>query len=259
MKKQLLVAVAAGLIGTSAMAQSAFEGFYGQIATGYESNSVNSLNGTGVDNPKDNSDTNFSASNQKFGGAPLVFGLGYNFAVTPQWLIGVGADYSAISQTSSSFNYALTNASGNSGIPSGYTASANGSSVQLSNRFNIFVTPGYAIDKDKLVYLKAGYSSISAKFNYPTTDVISGPAGTFTSADKGGSQSQTYSGYVIGLGYKQMISDGFYGFAEGNYMGYGSQTISRTTTWSGGGGTSTTTSSPTINSYQFLVGVGYKF
>ena len=44
MKIKSLVAAAATVVASSAMAQSAFEGFYGQIATGYESNQVSNLN-----------------------------------------------------------------------------------------------------------------------------------------------------------------------------------------------------------------------
>ena len=47
MKIKLLVAAAATVVASSAMAQSAFQGFYGQVATGYENNNVSNLNGTG--------------------------------------------------------------------------------------------------------------------------------------------------------------------------------------------------------------------
>ena len=76
--KKLLFVIATTLIATSASAQSAFEGFYGQIATGYESNNFSSISipwsepgfGSGGG----------SASNQSSSGAPLVLGLGYNYA-----------------------------------------------------------------------------------------------------------------------------------------------------------------------------------
>ena len=42
MKIKLLVAVAATVVASSAMSQSAFQGFYGQIGAGYENNSVSS-------------------------------------------------------------------------------------------------------------------------------------------------------------------------------------------------------------------------
>jgi hypothetical protein len=241
MKIKLLVAAAATVMASSAMAQSAFQGFYGQISTGYESNNVSSLNTTGRQTGESTTDT-WSAGNQSFGGAPLVIGLGYNFSVAPKWLIGVGVDYSALSQTSSTFSSTLAG---------GGTLS--GQSMQASNRFNIFVAPGYEIDKDKLVYLKAGYSSVTAKANAPTyyTDATdpaqSGPTTGLSN------QSSTVGGFIVGLGYKQIITGGFYGFAEANYMSYAKPSFSGT---SDGYNIST---NPSINSYQALVGVGYRF
>lgn len=246
MKKKLLAAVALTALAGSAMAQSAFEGFYGQISTGYESNSMSNGNITSSDSWGSN---NWSASGQTFGGAPLVLGLGYNFSVAPKWVLGLGADYSVLPQTSSTYSASSPTAGDAGGI-------VTGNSTKVSNRYNIFIAPGYEIDKDKLVYLKAGYSSMSITQNPPTsyTDI----AGAFTDPISGfGSQSKTVSGYVVGLGYKQMIMKGLYGFAEGNYMSYGKPSFSSTQ-----GNTAdptTITSNPSINSYQLLVGVGYKF
>ena len=244
MKIKLLVAAAATVVASSAMAQSAFQGFYGQVATGYENNNVSNLNGTVRDT--DGTSTNFSASNQSFGGAPLVLGLGYNFSVAPKWVVGLGADYSAISQKSSTVSSSVAN--GEAG------ASVNGQTIELSNRFNVFVAPGYEIDKDKLVYLKAGYSSIQAKGTAPTTYTQTGYSGAIS----GTTNTNTLSGYILGLGYKQIITGGLYGFAEGNYMSYSKTSVSGTVVNSDGS-TSTTNSNQSNNSYQFLVGVGYKF
>jgi len=237
--KKLLLVVTTTLIASSAMAQSAFEGFYGQIATGYENNQVSNLNITGV-TPSNRNDT-WNASNQSFGGAPLVVGLGYNFSVSPQWLLGLGVDYSAISQKSSSYNV--------TGAPRGNSGTLNGLSLEASNRFNIVLTPGYVLDKDKLVYFKAGYSSVSLKQNMPTSYSDGTGFGSVSS-------SSTVGGYVVGLGYKQMITSGLYGFGEANYMSYSKPTLSATIPGSDGYNTS---SQPSVNSYQLLVGVGYKF
>ena len=239
MKIKLLVAAAATVVASSAMAQSAFQGFYGQIATGYENNQTSNLNAQA-------GSASYSASNQNFGGAPLVLGIGYNFSVAPQWLVGIGADYSVLPQTSSTYSSSSSNG-GYLGTP----ATISGQSIKASNRYNIFVTPGYAIDKDKLAYFKAGYSSVSATANWPTTysdPSYTGPAGL------SGSQSKTVSGYILGLGYKQMIANGFYGFAEGNYMSYSKPSFSATSN----DGTAVS-SNPSVSAYQLLVGVGYKF
>jgi len=90
MKKKLLVAFLSALAGTGVMAQSAFEGFYGQLGTGYEGNQFSSLNSTGQQ-PGRTPDT-WSPGNQNANGLPLVVGLGFNVAVAPSWLLGLGAD-----------------------------------------------------------------------------------------------------------------------------------------------------------------------
>ena len=237
MKKKLLLATLLAVAGTGAMAQSAFEGFYGQIATGYESNSASNLGGAGV--YPGNANETWNASSQQFGGAPVVLGLGYNFTVAPKWVVGLGVDYSAISQKSSSYSSTSPNA-GNAGL------TITPQTLEASNRINIFITPGYEIDKDKLVYIKAGYSSLTEKYTPPPAT---------TSSPSLASSTSTVGGYVVGLGYKQIITGGLYGFAEGNYMSYSKPNFSSSFGTSG----YQINTSPSINSYQLLVGVGYKF
>ena len=245
MKKQLLV-VTVSFIASSVMAQSAFQGFYGQLGSGYENNSYSNLSGTGS-NPSQVIPDTWTTGNQSSSGAPLIIGLGYNYSLSPKWLLGIGIDYSAISQQTSSFSsYSPTGGVNN--VP----ATINGFQLQTSNRINIFVTPAYSIDTDKLVYLKAGYSSAAMKETYATT--ITKSTGTTALSSWSTSPSATINGYVLGLGYKQMITDGFYGFAEANYMSYGKPSFS-----SVNGLTYTITNSPSLSTYQTLLGVGYKF
>lgn len=242
MKKIFLTLVATAMsgVGMQAQAQSAFEGFYGQLATGYESNQASNLDMTF------SSDQKLNASNQTFGGAPLILGLGYNFSIGSKWLIGIGADYSTLSQTSS--NYSEVNQDG--------IRSFDGSSLKASNRFNIFIAPGYAIDENKLIYLKAGYSSLNLTQQNPNINNIPG-LGQFPISY--GDQSKTVSGYVIGLGYKQIIQGGIYAFAEANYMSYAKPSFSRSLSPAIIDADTSLTSQPSVNSYQLLVGVGYKF
>ena len=251
MNIKLLVVAIASAFASSAMAQSAFQGFYGQISTGYESNSFGSGNGA-ISSPTSNEYYLLNSPSQQFGGAPLIFGVGYNFSIAPNWVLGIGADYSALSQTSSTFSSNIRVAE----LP-GAAANFSGNSIQLSNRFNIFLAPGYLIDENKLVYLKAGYSSVSAKLNSPSSYDVNYNGFDLSVPLNMGSSSSTLSGYVVGLGYKQMITNGFYGFAEANYMSYSNPSFS----YSGAVGDLPTTSnlSANLNSYQLLVGVGYKF
>lgn len=246
MKKQVLAVTIFGLVTSSSIAQSAFEGGYGQLASGYENNTYSNLSGTGSNTSQAIPDS-WSTSNQSSSGAPLIIGLGYNFSVSPKWLLGIGADYSAISQQTSSFSsYSPTG--GVNSVP----ATINGFQLQTSNRVNVFVAPGYVIDKDKLVYFKAGYSSASMKETYANT--ITKSTGTTALTAWSTSPSATVNGYVLGLGYKQMIANGFYGFAEANYMSYGKPSFS-----SVNGLTYTLSNSPSLSTYQALVGIGYKF
>ena len=255
----------ASLMALDAHAQSAFAGFYGQISTGYESNQLGSLSGTGTNTPNQGTDVIRSAPSQTFGGAPLVLGIGYYWQANDKWLIGVGADYSALSQTTSPMSVSNTNAVGNNSILSGETATSNGN-LQLSNRFNLFITPAYAIDKDKLVYIKAGYSQVTAQYNRATSLTRTANSVSTTTAATGGSQSSNQGGYLIGLGYKQIITSGLYGFVEGNYMGYSAPSYSYSTyspaavsLGRSASARTVTTSFASLNTFQALIGLGYAF
>ncbi|MBT8543010.1 porin family protein [Polynucleobacter paneuropaeus] len=219
MKKQLLVAITTGLIASSAMAQSAFEGFYAQAGIGYENNTLNSnsLNILGLSNPAP------SASSGGFSG---VLGLGYNLSVAPQWVIGVGADYSPTSLTSS--NQLACN-----------SCAGSFANFKVSNRYSIFVAPGYQIDKSSLAYVKAGYSAETVNWQ---------PQGNSGQSNA----SMNASGFVVGLGYKQLIDKNLYVFGEGNYYSYSSVNGNST-------GGQPINVSTTPSAAQLLVGMGYKF
>jgi outer membrane immunogenic protein len=269
MKKQMIAISVISLFAGSTMAQSAFSGFYGQVSTGYESNQLGNLSGSATEVPNNKSDIIRTAPSQTFGGAPLMLGAGYYWQANDKWLIGVGADYSALTQTSSTFPVSMTNAPGNTTVAAGSTVTANGASASLSNRFNLFITPGYAIDKDKLVYVKAGYSQVTTQFNRNSSVTRVAANGTsVTTPATGGNPSSSQGGYLVGLGYKQIITSGLYGFVEGNYMSYNSPSDSFTTTVtalntvhgiSSTGTRTVTTKFDSLNSYQFLVGLGYAF
>jgi opacity protein-like surface antigen len=246
MKIRLLVASLFGLMGTGVMAQSAFQGFYGQLGTGYENNSLSSLGSTARVTPViagafATTNPTVTTTNQTASGMPLVVGVGYNFAISKDWLIGVGGDYSFVSQKTDTYRSTVSN--GNV-IP--------GQQTEISNRYNIFVTPGYVIDKEKLAYLKAGYSNQQLKYTAPANN-------TGTSNDPAQSISSTVGGYVLGLGYKQIITGGLYAFAEGNYMQYSKANLGTSFTGTTNTYRVTTSNNTGSNAYTLLVGVGYKF
>jgi len=260
--------LAIGLASSNSQAQSAFAGFYGQVSTGYEGNQLGTGNVTIRNTPNLNTDYDITDPSQNFGSAPLVLGMGYYWQASEKWLIGVGADYSALTQSGPTYTANFRNAPGNNAIVPGEVTTAEGDSKNLSNRFNIFITPAYAIDKEKLVYLKAGYSQVSVQYNQSTsvTRTINGKSTKYST--DGGGQSDNSRGFMVGLGYKQNITGGLYGFAEGNFMGYGTAgysvnpvlqpgNTSRGVTPTGTRNINTNVTS--FNSYQLLVGLGYAF
>ena len=240
MKKLLVAAAVASLVGT-ANAQSAFEGFYGQIATGYESNTVNNtditVNQTAVGALPARSFTDANGGNASDNGMPLLLSLGYTFSITPSFTLGLGADYSALTTTTNTIQYTTA----------GQPTRANKSYYKVSNRYSVYLTPGLVIDKNKLAYLKAGYSNQKLQGYDGTTGNSEGDA--------------NMNGYVLGLGYKQMISSGFYVFGEANYYTFSKVNLnaSGSTTGARTGGTFNQTSNPGANAYNLLVGVGYRF
>lgn len=229
------------MTATSACAQTnPFEGFYGQVSTGYENNSIKSPSTryTVIDTPPFSGTQDIS--NQSASGVPLVLGIGYNFAINSKWVLGLGADYSALSQKTGEFSSKNPQVPG----PNGYV---NGQSIEISNRFNLFLAPGYVIDQDKLVYAKIGYSNQQIQFTTPGTRDATGY-----------SPSATQSGYILGLGYKQVITGGLYVFGEANYMSYSHASLDSTVHLRGGPDVGVN-QNPAASAYTILVGAGYKF
>lgn len=222
MKKKLLVAALFSAVGTGAMAQSAFEGFYGQVGIGYESvapSTSTSFSVSGVGIP---ASINVNNSNSFAGTATL----GYTFAINSQFTLGLGAEYSPIEGQKQNINYTIAGIN----VPSG--------SFNKKSSYNIFLSPGLVVGKDGLAYAKVGFTGMEA--------------------NTGDNSTTSYTGYSVGLGYKQIISGGLYGFGEVNYASYGNKSSSYT-----GPFTSTTTYTQSVTSSanvtNLLVGIGYKF
>lgn len=223
MKKKLVAIAIFTATSTGAIAQSAFEGFYGQIGIGYENNSPSTSSyNINIPGSSPAPTTVTDSSKGSFSGS---IGLGYGLSVSNDVLLTLGVDYSP-----------LTAKTGNT---TDGTISYN---YKVSNRTNIFVAPGYVIDKDKLAYLKAGYSMQTMKVEGFTDGMGSNP-------------SNTLNGYVLGLGYKQLLGKNIYIFGEGNYYNYGSKSYTNDF----GGANGTDTFNAKASAYQLLLGVGYKF
>jgi hypothetical protein len=221
MKKLLVTAALAGLVGT-VNAQSAFEGAYTQLGIGYESVSSKDKGGTFTATGGSSATLTRNLSNSNgFSGA---VGLGYTASITNTYTLGFGAEYYPIGSQNAGYTFVTGNTSG--------TGKWN-----KVNAYNIFLSPGVVLNKDSLAYAKIGYTGAQGKSN------VTGSS----------SNTTNHNGYSLGLGYKQIIKGGLYGFAEGNYFNY----LDKTSTTVNSTGSSTTKTG--LSSYNFLVGVGYRF
>lgn len=226
-----------GVFATSANAQSAktnpWEGAYGQVGVGWGMFNPSVSNGTAVQ-PTARGPLNLTsaASNVNNVSTGLVnLAAGYNFGIDSNWLLGLAATYypGASSGATGNLNYYLSN---------GALLKTSAASYQVKNLYSIVLTPGYAIDKDRLAYAKIGYTG--ATIGLSTPDLAY--------------NTNNLSGLALGLGYKQMITGSIYAFGEVNYATYGNTTA-----------TGTTTTGATISNQikgtgtDILVGVGYRF
>ena len=230
MKNKLLLTALLSTAFTNAVAQSAFEGFYGQAGIGYErvtpSLSVGNLvvTGTGTLVGTYPFTSSISSSNSFTG----VLGMGHYFTISPDLLIGIGAEYSPIQGQSA--NYSATNA----------TLGRVNATYKKENAYNIFLSPATPIGKDGLLYGKIGYTGATVKATGSST-----------------STSNKLTGYSIGAGYKQFFSKELYGFGEFNYSNYGDNVETESTTSSTYRLTQSTTFS--ANTANIIIGIGYKF
>ena len=149
-------------------------------------------------------------------------------AINQDFLLGIGAEYSPIAGQKTNYSGSVLGASLGNG------------QYNKENSYNIFLSPATPIGKDGLLYGKVGYTGATIKDTFGST-----------------SSTKNYNGYSLGIGYKQIISGGLYGFAEGNYFSYGNQTSTGSGVISGYTVTASTTTN--ANAYNLLLGLGYQF
>lgn len=226
MLKKGLLPVFLIILSSVTHAQSKFEGFYGQIGIGYE----------GISPTVSNSNVSISdgtslpigiATNNSNSFAGTIT-AGYMKTLSDSFLIGIGAEFSPFKGRKTNFTGSLL----------GYDFGTG--TYNKESSYNLFISPAAPIGQDGLIYGKFGYTGATINT-------------TFASV----SNSANYSGYSLGLGYRQVIEGGLYSFIEGNYMHYGNKTISETGSIPG----YTVSSSITTRAvaYNFLIGIGYRF
>jgi len=221
MKRLIIATVGAALLASpifaSAQAKN-FEGFFAEAGLGYGNFSADFSGGRVATFP-------YTVSADTVKSIIGVIGGGYNFALTNEFVLGVGGSYSP--SRSASAPSTIT-----SPIVGGSTTGAGA----VQNIYSLYVSPGYAISQDSLVYGKVGYTGATAVFSgsYPNVNL---------------------NGYVLGLGFKKTFDKNLYGFVEGKYASFGSKDLDPNAF----SPAVTNTGSISAKGMDILIGVGYKF
>jgi len=208
---------------------SKFSGPYAQFGVGYQTASP-SFSNTSLSAAGQSLTPTVSVSNAS--GFTGTIAAGYNFFSGNPLLLGLGIEYTP---------FPTSNATASASYSGSVGTYQNSASVHINNSLNIFLAPGLALDQNKLLYGKVGYTGSSA--NGVNTDFYMG-------------------GTSLGFGYKQIIESGLYGFAEYNYVNYGSLTRSLSGTLKTPGNVSipaTLSSTVTATTTNILIGLGYQF
>ena len=219
MRNKLFAVSMLSLFGGDVRAQSAFEGFYAQIGAGYQSVSPTKSIATSFNEVNVPSTINAN----DFSSFAATTTLGYTGVLSNHFSLGIGAEYSPLPGPSRQQTISLFDRN----TPIG--------STQEKNAYNLFIAPGLTVGDDGLAYIKVGYSGMQVSAN----------------------TSINYTGYSLGLGYKQFIAGDLYGFGEMNYLNYGNQTISQSSVISTRRVVTTISSSVSVT--NFLLGMGYRF
>ena len=214
----VLCLITSGLFASAANAQSEnWQGTYGQVGIGYQSTSLSYSPWTYY--PSGGSARPGTSSANNANNFALALGVGYYYAFSQSFVLGIGGEYAPLAgakaNTTSSYSGASSSSYGQYNVQSAY---------------NLLLSPGWVIDKEKLVYAKIGYAGAQIK----------------TSS----SNTYSYNGYSLGLGYKQFITNTIYGFGEVNYTDYGNSNNRTDYNFAG---------TTTLKATNFLLGLGYRF
>ena len=202
---------------------SSWDGFYTQIATGYDYNKVTNTGFMDNNYVPPSSATYFYGADAHSTSMPLRFDVGHYASLSKRYLLGIGIEYSPLSQKTSYPNYFDANVTGKIRF-------------ETSARRSIFFSPAYAIDDNNLVYAKMGLSQ--QEWKIADTHV-----------------GNTQLGGVVGLGYKRTVYNGLYGFVELNYYSYAetSKDLINLQT------SDVVNFHPGANAYNVMLGIGYKY
>lgn len=214
---------------------SNFEGINIQAGVGYQGTSakVDSITNNGVGGLNINGASLGQANGSS---VAATLGLGYTKALTDSFTLGIEAEYNGVPSQTGSADFKDS---------TGSALVTNANKFTLSNQMSVSLIPGFAVSPDTLIYAKVGYAMATLKSNDQSTPAIFG--------------SSNLNGILLGLGAKMNFSKNVYGFAEANAVQYGSASTSGNLNRTNPVSVIPVSGSAKVNSYNGLVGVGYRF
>jgi hypothetical protein len=217
-----LVILASLLLGFGYAAQTHastnFDGFFADFGFGYRE--VNS--GTSSSVIVNGTPIPSTLSSGQPANTVSVFTLGYNLPIDSVFKLGIGANISPASGQAQQTEVQARN----------QVVSLPG--IKPLYNYGFFLAPSVVIG-DGLAYLKVGSQT---QVNNSNT-------------------SPNFNGYLLGIGYKQLLTQSIYIFGEADYGSYAAQTSTRTVSSSGRSINASVTTKP--QGSRYLIGVGYQF
>ena len=215
----LLPLLTLGIAGEAhTQTRSDFQGFFTDVGAGYR----NSYSSTSTELTLNGAVIPSSVSSSGISRTVAVLTTGYNFNITENYFLGIGANLSPANGLAQQLQIQALN----------QTATVSG--IKPLYNYGFFLSPGFET-KEGLLYLKAGKQ----------TQIVNSNTG------------KNFHGYLFGVGYKKFIYDSIYLFGEANYTLYQSQTTSRTIVASGRTINASVTTTPQAS--RLLLGLGYQF
>jgi len=197
---------------------SHFDGFFADVGFGYREVNVATASSLSLNGKAiPASITQGQPSN-----TVSVLTVGYNFLASSNYILGIGANISPASGQSQQAQVQALN----------QTISVSG--IKPLYNYGFFLSPGLVIG-DGMAYLKAG---------------------TQTQVNNSNTSANFY-GYLLGLGYKQLVYQSAYIFGEADYSSYGAQMTASAFSASGRSINASVTTKP--QGSRYLIGLGYQF
>jgi hypothetical protein len=207
-------------INTVAQAQSEtnFDGFFTDISFGYRDVNATTTSTLSLNGASIPSTLSSGQPSNTVG----VFTAGYNFPLVSEFVLGIGANISPGSGQAQQAQIKSLN----------QTIALPGNKPLYN--YGFFLAPGL-VTGDGLVYLKVGTQTQVNNNNI----------------------NPNFNGYLLGLGYRQLIYRSIYLFGEADYVSYQAQTTTKTVILPGRAIIASVTTKP--QSSRYLIGIGYQF